>query len=301
VPAGGLGEPYTDYDGSRFCYFTGLGYGVGVRLGSTILYSPVINLTGGASRLEYARWYDNVIFSELPDDVFLVQLSPDSGSSWVILEELGPDGYAEGEWETALFWMQDFIPSATSIQLKFVASDPEANSHVEAAVDAVSIVEYICDPLILTESIPDATVDEPYTHQLIAVGGEGDLIWSDQFDDLSGTGLSLSSTGHLCGVPAIIGDLEFTASAIDSMGASDERLLSISVQAGLVCGDIDNSSEGPDISDLVYLVDYMFTNGPPPPVMQAADVDGSGGDIDISDLVYLVDFMFTGGSPPNCS
>lgn len=52
-----------------------------------------------------------------------------------------------------------------------------------------------------------------------------------------------------------------------------------------------------DISDLVYLVDYMFSGGPEPPCPEEADIDGSGG-IDISDLVYLVDYMFSGGPPP---
>ena len=52
-----------------------------------------------------------------------------------------------------------------------------------------------------------------------------------------------------------------------------------------------------DISDLVYLVDYMFTGGPPPPVFEEADVDGNGV-LDISDLVYMIDFMFNGGPPP---
>ncbi len=65
------------------------------------------------------------------------------------------------------------------------------------------------------------------------------------------------------------------------------------------CGDIDGSGEGPDISDLVFLVDYMFNAGPEPPIMWSADLDGSGG-IDISDLVHLVDYMFTGGPPPVC-
>ena len=52
-----------------------------------------------------------------------------------------------------------------------------------------------------------------------------------------------------------------------------------------------------DISDLVYLVDYMFNGGPPPPSMEEADLDASG-QVDIADLVYLVDYMFNGGPPP---
>jgi hypothetical protein len=74
-------------------------------------------------------------------------------------------------------------------------------------------------------------------------------------------------------------------------------------------GDIDYSGGDPgiDISDLVYLVDYMFTGGPAPECWPEANVDcsdapplGSEGseDIDISDLVYLVDYMFNGGPPP---
>jgi hypothetical protein len=69
--------------------------------------------------------------------------------------------------------------------------------------------------------------------------------------------------------------------------------------ASFVCGDIDGSGGGPDISDLVYLVDYMFTGGPPPPIIDAANINGFG-DIDISDLVYIVDYMFTDGPPPTC-
>ncbi len=67
-----------------------------------------------------------------------------------------------------------------------------------------------------------------------------------------------------------------------------------------ICGDIDSDGDGPNIGDLVYMVDFMFNDGPPPPVPEAADVDGSGGEIDIADLVYLVDFMFNDGPALIC-
>ncbi len=66
-----------------------------------------------------------------------------------------------------------------------------------------------------------------------------------------------------------------------------------------VCGDIDGSGGDIDIADLVYLVDYMFNDGPPPPTMDAADFDGDD-EITIADLVYLVDYMFNDGPPPEC-
>ncbi len=68
-------------------------------------------------------------------------------------------------------------------------------------------------------------------------------------------------------------------------------------------GDVDNSDKAPiDIADLVYLVDFMFNQGPPPPCYDEGDIDGSGvAPIDIADLVYLVDYMFNAGpEPPPC-
>ena len=89
--------------------------------------------------------------------------------------------------------------------------------------------------------------------------------------------------------------------AHDLWGASTFSDQTFSFYVGYICGDIDgNGNPTIDIADLVYLVDYMFQDGPEPPIMEAADIDGSGGPspIDISDLVYLVDYMFTGGPAP---
>ena len=67
-----------------------------------------------------------------------------------------------------------------------------------------------------------------------------------------------------------------------------------------VCGDMDFSGSI-DIADLVYLVDFMFSGGPPLPFPPTADCDGDG-QIDISDLVCWVDcwFVLPGGCTPLC-
>lgn len=63
-------------------------------------------------------------------------------------------------------------------------------------------------------------------------------------------------------------------------------------------GNVDaDPSDEINISDLVFLVDFMFTGGSEPPVFEEADMDATG-EIDIADLVLLVDYMFTGGPPP---
>ncbi len=68
-------------------------------------------------------------------------------------------------------------------------------------------------------------------------------------------------------------------------------------------GDMDYNGELIiDIADLVHLVDYMFTGGPPPRCFEEADVMlDQYLQLDISDLVYLVDYMFNEGpAPPPC-
>jgi len=66
-----------------------------------------------------------------------------------------------------------------------------------------------------------------------------------------------------------------------------------------VCSDINDDGDGPNVVDLMYLVDHLFFGGSPPPVIEAANVDGQGG-INVADLTYLVDYLFFGGSEPIC-
>jgi hypothetical protein len=65
------------------------------------------------------------------------------------------------------------------------------------------------------------------------------------------------------------------------------------------CGDINNDGQTMDVSDLTYLVAYMFTGGPAPYWIEAADADASG-IIDISDMVAWVDYLFHAGPMPAC-
>ena len=60
-------------------------------------------------------------------------------------------------------------------------------------------------------------------------------------------------------------------------------------------GDADHNGIGPDIADLIFMVTYMFQEGPSALCMADLDVNGSYGEIDIEDLIYLVTFMFQEG------
>jgi hypothetical protein len=65
-----------------------------------------------------------------------------------------------------------------------------------------------------------------------------------------------------------------------------------------------NGSGAVNISDLSYLVDFLFRGGLEPPCPEEGNVNastGAGNQTNVSDLSYLIDFLFRGGAePPPC-
>jgi C1A family cysteine protease len=83
--------------------------------------------------------------------------------------------------------------------------------------------------LITTETLPDWTVERSYSLELQSSGGTEPVGWTDKFGDLAGTGLSLSSSGTVSGVPLMTGQISFTAVAADAVGSSDEKPFSFMI------------------------------------------------------------------------
>jgi hypothetical protein len=63
-----------------------------------------------------------------------------------------------------------------------------------------------------------------------------------------------------------------------------------------VAGDANND-ETVDVSDVVYLINYLFISGPPPIALPSGDANCDG-KIDISDVVYLINYLFIHGPAP---
>lgn len=66
-----------------------------------------------------------------------------------------------------------------------------------------------------------------------------------------------------------------------------------------LAGDVDNDGAGPDISDVSYLIEYLFLGGPEPQISAQADCDGVPGQ-DIGDLSRLIEFLFLAGPALVC-
>ncbi|MEZ5358091.1 MAG: M6 family metalloprotease domain-containing protein [Candidatus Zixiibacteriota bacterium] len=98
------------------------------------------------------------------------------------------------------------------------------------------------------------------------------------------------------------GDYYWTVKAIGSIDTSATSAIEpFTFYMNYLCGDANNDW-GVAIGDVVFIVNYIFKGGPPPPIPAAADAD-CGGSVNIGDAVYLINYIFRGGPAPcaNCT
>jgi hypothetical protein len=65
-----------------------------------------------------------------------------------------------------------------------------------------------------------------------------------------------------------------------------------------MCGNA-NRDNVVSVSDVVYLVNYLFKGGPKP-FMYYANANGDN-KISVTDVVYLINYLFKGGAKPICN
>jgi hypothetical protein len=133
-----------------------------------------------------------------------------------------------------------------------------------------------CKGLIFAEYDTDVDVNLPWnaTTRVVRYSPDGDAV-SDVAVDLQG---SFSAS-------MVRGELVILRSLFEPC-------------CNAIRGNInDDPAQTIDISDLTFLVGYMFKSGPEPPCVEEGNVNGQG-DIDISDLTYLVGYMFKSGPEP---
>lgn len=66
-----------------------------------------------------------------------------------------------------------------------------------------------------------------------------------------------------------------------------------------VCGDVTGDGVNVNLTDLTYLVNYLFQSGPPPASVQAAD-GNCDGQLNLTDLTRLVNYLFVNNQPLCC-
>ena len=152
-PEGTAAQPENDHTPApgTDCYVTdGRGGSLGaydVDDGRTTLVTPIFDLTEAEDPvIGYWRWYSNHAGSDPYNDIFEVDISDDDGSSWVNAETVGPSGpETSGGWFYHEFHVADFVDPTSQVRVRFVASDENAGSIVEAAVDDFLVLDYYCE------------------------------------------------------------------------------------------------------------------------------------------------------------
>ncbi|MCH8851251.1 MAG: hypothetical protein IID41_01205 [Planctomycetes bacterium] len=139
-------EPGADGDGSGQAYVTGNAVETDVDGGTTTLTSPTMNASLSNTVLSYYRWFF-AGFTDSPDDAFVVEVSDDSGDTWITLETVETlDPEASGDWIYKEFALAS-VPGLelnNQFRVRFTASDTGIPNIIEAGVDGVQLTGFSC-------------------------------------------------------------------------------------------------------------------------------------------------------------
>lgn len=100
---------------------------------------------------------------------------------------------------------------------------------------------------------------------------------------------------QFCAVDVPIGDHDFAIRGVVGASKSSPSVVTCSVGPGLAFlrGDANDDGQA-DISDGVWLLEYLFVGGQAPSCFASGDTNADGG-VDISDAVYLLVYLFQFG------
>ncbi len=112
--------------------------------GKTTLLSPWFDLSTSLEvTLSYRRWYTNDTGYSPGEDNWVVEATS-NGTDWVELENTAQ---SERSWQLMSFLLDDYIDLTSTVRLRFIASDLDGGSLVEAGVDEVMLAGF-ADPTL---------------------------------------------------------------------------------------------------------------------------------------------------------
>ena len=87
----------------------------------------------------------------------------------------------------------------------------------------------------------------------------------------------------------------------DMVDYAEELILANGLECELCkpSGDA-NSDESINVGDAVWMINYVFKSGPPPPCYGEGDANGDCA-LNVGDAVYLINYVFKSGPPPDCN
>jgi len=132
---------HTPNSNTNMCYFTG--QGSNVDLGTTTLYSPILDLSSfPVPAIEYWRWFSNNATTNGYQDFIHVQITNDL-INWVDVELTKANA---NQWRKKVFRVSDHVAPSSTMRIRWIAADSlDRNvfnfglSTVEVAVDDLKV------------------------------------------------------------------------------------------------------------------------------------------------------------------
>jgi len=231
--------------------------------GKTTVLSPVFDLLDYASAsVRYYRWYSNDTGSEPGTDYWVVQVSDDGWTTWATLENTN---VTNRSWLMMQFDVGGYVDLTGTVQFRFIASDEDPGSLVEAGVDDFLLMG--CPDLTDVEP-PTVTVVDPNGGEALTGGQPYDIEWtsSDNVGVVSTT--ILLSTDGGGSYPTMVASGSLTSPYSWDVPNEDQASCRIKV----TCVDAA-TNEGSDESDANFAIVWQDYEAPTVTV-----VDPNGGE-----------------------
>jgi hypothetical protein len=152
----------------------------------------------------------------------------------------------------------------------------------------------------ITKAVDTAYLGEYYYLKLDAIGGTPPYTWEHVSGQLPyGVALHTEDSAYLEGYPTYKSEFNFMLKVSDSSDPpnSDDTWISITVSdPPHTCGDANNDGLV-NVSDAVWIINYIFLGGSPPDPLEAGEVNCDG-DINVSDAIWIINYIFIDGPAP---
>lgn len=191
---------------------------------------------------------------------------------------------------------QDYIFDLTGTTLPPTSVSIDRNDWILKSTSTESYAVHI-----IYDTLRTGAQSSSYEDSLIVRGGTQPYSFQLMSGSLPGGLLLNVSTGVISGTPADTGKVQVSIKATGATGGSETKQISFRIAPGTYLpGDADHSGVV-DVSDVVYLVAYIFSAGGAPIPPAAGDANGDCL-VNVSDVVYLISYVFgPGGAPvPGC-
>jgi len=199
-----------------------------------------------------------------------------------------------------------FEPSFTqagSYQIRIVARDVAGAADTDFVTINVSEAgnQAAQFTTVLSDPVP-TFVGVPYGLNLSASDPEGGVVAISAVIPPAMTGAAFAPTGNGTAFFGFTPDFAQIGSsylvhfvATDPLGAADTLSTHFTVSS-FMRGDADANKQY-EVTDIVFLVSYLFRGGQPPQPLVAGDVDMSGV-INPADIAYLINYLYKAGPRP---